>query len=269
MYIIEQLFRSDIDSVEISIDYPWPYKEYALLKYILHELKEKEIEINIHAPWRDLPLATPYEDLRKTIVRTIYESISYLKDMISTYIVLHPSTMQKIEIGNNRRDSLESLRKSLIEMKKLFDNNFLLLIENLNRGIAGDINGLVETIIDQEIGFCLDIGHLATYYMNYISSSGYYDTFYDYLGEIIDLFLDTNVKVYVIHLHDVDTDKREHLLLGEGFLDFKEIYKMINRLKPRYIVYEVFRDKRGNRMNFNKLLEKIGVYGSWAKIYIH
>ena len=78
--VIQELKSSGIDLYEISIDYPWSYRDLELLYSLLDILIENNIHIGIHAPWRDLFYASPYEDLRKVSVntlKTILSPVSY------------------------------------------------------------------------------------------------------------------------------------------------------------------------------------------------
>ncbi|MCD6300605.1 MAG: sugar phosphate isomerase/epimerase, partial [Staphylothermus sp.] len=69
------LLENKIELIELSIDYPWPQKQVELLRNAI-TCFANNFKISIHAPWRDLPLATPYENIRKTVVKELLNIIN-------------------------------------------------------------------------------------------------------------------------------------------------------------------------------------------------
>ncbi len=261
----ELLKKQKIDLLEVSLEYPWPYKYTDKLSELISRVKDDEFRIGLHAPWRDLPYATPYTVLDQAILDVIISSYEFLvrEGAVPEYIVVHPYTMQKIDIFDNRRDIINSLRRRTIALAE--KTSSIILLENLTKGFAGEITYLVESINGLEnAGICLDVGHLAARFNRELAS--HYDSFYDYLDEVVDVLRDTMVPV--IHIHDVDRLNREHLLIGEGILEFKRIYKSIAKLNPRFIVYEIFRSNK-IKPSIEKIAGIIGEQASWARIYIH
>jgi deoxyribonuclease-4 len=265
-----QLFKKySVELVEISIDYPWPFKEWKLLEELINELVNNNIHIGIHAPWRDIVLATPYNILGEAVEKLLVEILDKILKLIpyKTYIVLHPLTMQKIELFNNRRDIIESLEERLSSLSKALGDRATLLLENLTRGFASEpsyLREVVKSINSEDIGICLDIGHLATRYMRELKSR--YNDFYEYLEEVVEIINDVNVET--IHIHDVDNKGSEHLLIGEGVLEFKKIFKIISPLKPSHIIYEMFRSKK-TKPSLGEILRIINGQRTWVRIYIH
>jgi len=261
--------NSGIDFFEVSLDYPIPFKNSNKFFELLEKIKENGLGISIHAPWRDMVFATPYEELGTAVVDTIYKSIYAVKEFVSEkYVNVHPFTMQKIDILDNRKDVIKSLRRNtelLISKLKTIDEEFVLLLENVGKGFGSEPSDLLEAVEGLEnVGLCLDIGHLAHHYCRDLKN--YYESFYNYLKEVTQILSGQNVLV--IHLHDVDEKCREHLLIGEGKLAFKQIYKIISPLKPRYVVYEVFRSTK-EKITFKSILRNIGEQITWVRIYLH
>jgi deoxyribonuclease-4 len=265
-----QLFRKySVELVEISIDYPWPFREWRLLEELINELVESGIHIGIHAPWRDIVLATPYSILGEAIEKLLVEILGKVLELIpyKTYIVLHPLTMQRIELFNNRIDIIENLKKRLLSLDKALNNKATLLLENLTKGFASEpsyLREVIKSVNSDNIGICLDIGHLAARYIRELRNR--YSDFYEYLEEVVEIINDVSVET--IHIHDVDNKGSEHLLVGEGFLEFKKIFKTISSLKPSYIIYEMFRSKK-TKPSLEEILRIISGQRTWVRIYIH
>lgn len=258
-----------MDLVEISIDYPWPYKEIELLNSIIREAGRYDVSIGFHAPWRDIPLATPYDYLGEHIIILLSQILNPILDKLSyeTYVVLHPLTMQRIDIFDNRKDIISKMRKRILSLREKINKNASILLENLTKGFGSEPSYLREIIIElnkYNIGLCLDIGHLATRYFRELRNA--YNDFYDYLKEVIDILNDTNVLT--VHLHDTDGKRHEHLLVGEGVLEFKKVLKLLSLLKPRYVVYEMFRSRK-TMVTLEEILKIVNGQRTWVRIYIH
>ncbi len=255
-----------LDFVELSIDYPWPYKQVDLLEKTVSTIMKNGLLIGVHMPWRDLPFATPYNLIGEAVLSTIREVTEKLRSLTPSleYILVHPSTMQRIELYDNRRDIINSLRARIETLTETYPD-MIIVIENLSKGFAAEISNLIEAVENiDHAGICLDIGHLAARYVKELKD--HYDSFYDYLDEVLSML--DGINVPVIHLHDIDEKGREHLLVGEGFLKFKDIYKKISRLEPGYLVYEMFKSRK-EKPTIDKILKLVKEQVSWAKIYLH
>ncbi len=264
---LNSLFAHGVNMIELSIDYPWPFKESCRLQKIIALAKQNNMHINLHAPWRDIILASPYGEIGKASIEVILRSVNDLINEVSSYIVVHPLTMQRLDISNNRKEALLKFRENIRELTRklnLGSHNIMIVVENLVGGIGAEPGDLAATLEGLDhVGLCLDIGHLASRYKRYLS--GYYEGFYTYLKDVVESI--SGISVPVIHIHDVDEHGREHLLIGEGFLDFKQVFKIISKLGPKNIVFEVFRSKN-LRVDLNTIAKNIGDAVSWAKIYM-
>ncbi len=264
---LNSLLAYGVNMVELSIDYPWPFKESCKLQKLIALVKQNNMHINLHAPWRDIILASPYGEIGRASIEVILRSVNDLINEVSSYIVVHPLTMQRLDISDNRKEALSKFRENIKELTRRLDldnHSVMIVVENLVGGIGAEPGDLAETIEGLDhVGLCLDIGHLASRYKRYLSE--YYEDFYTYLKDVVESI--GGIKVHVIHIHDVDEHGREHLLIGEGFLDFKQIFKIISKLGPKNIVFEVFRSKN-LRVNLNTIAKNIGDAISWAKIYM-
>ena len=264
---LNSLLAYGVNMVELSIDYPWPFKESCKLQKLITLVKQNNMYINLHAPWRDIILASPYGEIGKASIEVILRSVNDLINEVSSYIVVHPLTMQRLDISDNRKEALSKFKENVKELTHRLDlgnHNVMIVVENMVGGIGAEPGDLAETLKDLDhVGLCLDIGHLASRYKRYLS--GYYEDFYTYLKDVVESI--GGISVPVIHVHDVDEHGREHLLIGEGFLDFKQVFKIISKLGPKNIVFEVFRSKN-LRVNLNTIAKNIGDAISWAKIYM-
>ncbi|ADI32268.1 TIM barrel protein [Staphylothermus hellenicus] len=267
--VINLISTYRIDLIEISIDYPWPYKEVDLLNNLILEAINYDIKISLHAPWRDIPFATPYDYLGEHIIKLLSQILNPILNKLpyETYIVLHPLTMQRIDILNNRKDIVSKTRKRMYLLRELINKNTSILLENLSRGFGSEPSYLREIVLGLDkynVGLCLDIGHLATRYFRELDNV--YSDFYEYLREVITMLND--IYIPTVHLHDTDGKTHEHILIGEGKLDFKKVLKTLSKLKPNHIIYEMFRSRK-TKPTLEEILKIVAGQRTWVRIYMH
>ncbi len=263
--IIKLAIANRLGLFEISIDYPWPYHNVNLLDEIVRLALDHNLRLGFHAPWRDLSLTTPYDVLGEAVVKVLIDSINYVQRLVEpSYIVVHPSTSQALEIIPSRYELIGKAVKRLQRICRVLRSNSMLIVENLSSGFSSDLDALINIIEETDcsnIGLCLDIGHLAVYYNKFVAHTNYYSSFYDYLEEVIDILRSSSIHVNVVHVHDV-VDGNDHLVIGDGELDFKKIYRVIANINPMYIVFETFKSLYG-RPSLEHVFNVVGVQKEW------
>ncbi|MET1159960.1 MAG: sugar phosphate isomerase/epimerase family protein [Thermoprotei archaeon] len=271
--LIREITKSNIDYVEFSIDYPLPYNEGLFKKSIslLNKLRNNNLEIALHAPWRDLAIASPYDRIRRASIETIIEAVKSVVSEISiSYVVIHPTTYQRTEISNSKSVSIRALRESIEYIHSYFsDTDILILIENLSRGFSSSIDTLVEilsNIKNRRIGLCFDVGHLKAYYDRHIRERGYYESFIDYYRDMLTIIKNSIPdRVYTVHVHGA-VDNMEHLPPNESDIEFKQVYKLLGEINPQYVLFEVFKS-RSKTLSINDVVEIARAGKTWLMIY--
>lgn len=269
--ILNKCRELGIEFVELSIDYPWPYKYLDKLYRVINIIREKHLLLGIHAPWRDIHLASPLEEIRKASVKEIVDTVKTIykmQIMDPVYIVLHVSSSQNQILANNRVDIIGSARKSIREIKEIIYNfstseKTMLCIENLSNGFTSLLQDLPE-IMDDNTCLALDIAHA---YVSYIRNfKNYYEDFTSYLSEFIELVGKNNIAV--IHFHNVSPDLREHIVPNQGVINFKEVLKVIRNTAVKYMLIEAYLDHKLKRITLHKLLELSRDFITWVKVYL-
>jgi len=270
--VIQELKSSGIDLYEISIDYPWSYRDLELLYSLLDILIENNIHIGIHAPWRDLFYASPYEDLRKVAVNTLKTILSPIIDKYPIeYIVVHVTSMQKAGFGNTYHDMVKAARKSIDEISQwLKSYNIYLCIENVPKGFSSKPEDLVA-ITGNSVYVALDIAHLYATYLRHFTSA--YADFNEFLKDCIVMI--GSDKILAIHFHDVVFIGNrifhhviEHILPGMGILEYKNVLKRLSRTKAKYLLIEAFIDSKGRHLKLHQVADGIREFLTWLKIYL-
>ncbi len=269
--LYDLLARNGYGLVEIDIDYPWFRRGTERFTEMAGEARARGIEIGIHAPWRDIHLASPYEAIRKASVETVIDTIDHVAPHRPPYMVIHVSTVQKLELPGVLDDAVEAGQRSIGELLDYIEEHgygILLGVENLSSGVSGNPETLLRIVepFRGKVSLCLDIGHLATWFNRFIRR-GYDGAFLDYLREYIARV--ARHRVEIMHLHDVASrGNREHLVIGEGDLDYKSILKTLRSLKPSYVVMETFRDRSRNMVAPDKAIEAMTGVMAWVRVYL-
>lgn len=269
--LIQELRSRGIDLYEISIDYPWTYKDNELLYSLLDILVENKVHIGIHGPWRDLFYSTPYEDIRKATINTLKNVLSPIINRYHVeYIVIHLTSMQRSGLGNNYHDMVKAARKSIDEISQwLNDYGIYLCIENVSKGFNSKPEDLA-TIMENNVYIALDIAHLyATYLRHFINA---YTDFNEFLEDCITMIgFD---RILAIHFHDVVYVGNnvflhvvEHILPGKGILKYKDILKKLSSTRVKYLLIEAFIDSKGRHLKLHQVADGIREFLTWLKIY--
>ncbi len=269
--LVEIKTSNIVNYFEISIDYPWPYRDTSVLKEFIKECFSRGYSIGVHAPWRDLFYATPYDALHGAMISVVNDVLEFFKDYSIDYIVLHITTSQKLQLSSNKEDVLKNSREIIGLIRKALPRETILVVENIPSGYSSTPQDLVEIVDNTEAHIALDIGHLATtYYKHYIDN---YNTFIDYLKDALTIL--ESIGIPLVHIHDVVFGKKgdltriiDHVIPGYGVLEWKSILKLLRDINPYYVLIEAFNDERGKQVKLESLLTRIREFLTWLRIYL-
>ncbi len=266
------LSRSGYGLVEIDIDYPWFARGVDVFEAIAGSAEEHGFVVGLHAPWRDIHLASPYEGVREAGVGVLVESLrEAVARVVPRYIVVHVSTAQKLELPGVVDDVVEAGRRSIGELYDFVSEELPgtgLFVENLSGGPSALVDVFLRIVspFRGRVGVCLDVGHLAVAF-NRFFRRGFGGGFVDFLRGFIGRL--GGVEVGVVHLHDVVfRGNREHIVLGQGDLDYKAVLKVLRSVSPRYVVVEAFRDRSRNSVSPERVVEEMGGVMAWLRVYL-
>lgn len=196
--------RDGFELIEILSE--GPYVAYRLLKddELIRDKKKSDIEINIHAPTVDLNLASLNDGIRRESVKQTCQTVDIANKIGANAITIHP--------GKIGRDDKE-LRKYAIELavesiSKCVDygkehGKIKVSVENLPKRFSFLGNSVEEIeYIQENTGskITIDTGHANT------------------CKDCEEFFKLKNIEYF--HINDNNGIKDQHLVLGEGTLDF-------------------------------------------------
>jgi sugar phosphate isomerase/epimerase len=180
-------------------------------------LESAGIPVSVHGPLFDLNPGSLDQIIRDytkfTFMRTL-NICSLLKAQIVVFhLGLNPLT-HRDERKKWLNHSLKTFRPVVNHAKRL---GIVIAIENMFLSTPDLLRQVIEKTDSPHMRVCLDIGHINVY--STVSLSKWFDA----LGKFI-------VK---IHINDNDARNDLHLAFGEGNVDFKKTYRLVNKAKIR------------------------------------
>lgn len=187
-----------------------------------------DLKVKIHAPFRDLNLASPNPHASKAATEEITKAAEVAEKLGSDTLTFHP--------GQNRGDrqkSLQTLQTRLTQLDKKAKNHPLnLCIENMaeEKYLLNKTQEIKQTLESLEnIHLTLDLGHAQA------------------AKNLKQITQQMPGKIRHAHISDMKDSKHPHLPLGKGTLNLKDAVK--NLKKTGYkgpIVIEAVGDKAVN-----------------------
>jgi sugar phosphate isomerase/epimerase len=172
------------------------------------------IKISVHSPLSDVNIASYNKAMRRSSVLQIKNSIDIASTLEPGIVVVHPGHIpilgKKFE-DKILKNSIESLGDCA---KYAFERDVMLCVENMPdiEGLLGkDINQLDKIVEDLDTYMTLDVGHANN--MKF---------------PVSEMLISPRIKH--IHLSDNDGSFDNHNAIGSASIDFKSLFKEINRI---------------------------------------
>ncbi|MBS7655716.1 sugar phosphate isomerase/epimerase [Candidatus Bathyarchaeota archaeon] len=198
--------KLEVNRVEIKLD------DLRFKNFLLNErkLNDFNFKLNFHLPVVDVNLGTPHKDLRGSFEKILFKSMFLVKKVNAEIVVCHAGRLNRVYpkalLPKVKNETIESLKKLFKTSENL---GVTFTLENdrkaFSPSLAGDLNSFQEMLNKIECKATLDIGHANTF------------------SNPIEFIKNINHKIINIHIHDNNGDKDEHLPLGKGKINFKEI----------------------------------------------
>jgi len=179
------------------------------------------MKFNIHGPIADMNIGSPSERLRKASIEELFRIICCCERLGIGCLTVHPGSA--IAYGDDIKARVrEATRQSLEEIDdRLQGSELSVALENMppaSWSICYDAKELLSLISGTKIGICYDIGHA-------------------HIAGSTQSFLESDVPVINLHLHDNHGSSDEHLPLGSGNIDIEFILRALGeRYKGDFII---------------------------------
>lgn len=183
-------------------------------------LAERGIEVNVHGPIFDLNPGSLDPVIRKHTRRAFEKAVEVARDLGAGGITFHTGfnpLLPERTVPGWLSLSLELWNR----LNGLADGSGLVLtLENMFEPAPALLLDLADSLESDSLRFCIDVSHIAIY-----STLGL-QRWWDELAP----------RVHAVHLNDTDAFSDEHLALGQGTLDFKDIFQRVVALPREPVV---------------------------------
>lgn len=179
------------------------------------KLVEAELAVTIHAPFFDLnPGAIEPYVFEATAIR-FRQTIAAAARLGARTIVFHPG-YEYWKYGGMDHLWLEASLEfwpAIIELAEEYE--LTLALENIFETHPGTLVELLDRIDSPRLGHCFDVGHWRLFS----------DT------SLPDWFAALGRHIVHLHLHDNTGESDEHRPIGEGDINFDQLFSLINNLE--------------------------------------
>ena len=253
---LERANEYGFDYVEVSLDYPWPER---LKGRALEEVKEARakygVAVAIHAPWRDVALASPRPQLREASLKLFEECLGFASSVEALYFNVHVATREAWAIKGVKERieeaALDSVKRLAGRAREL---GVELTVENNPEPLFGVPSMLKPLLSVEGVKLCLDVGHVA--YANWLVQQRGVEAFKHEVAELEGWVKAFKEKVLVGHLHDYvaeDKEFQDHLMPGAGGADVERDLKLLLEAGCRMLLLEVHWASRKKPAKFEDL----------------
>ncbi len=197
------------------------YREEDLLR-IRTELKQKGLNITIHAPFMDLSPGGVDTKIKGATIERLNQTIEVAAFFQSQMIVFHPGYNKWFFDGNVELwldNSIKTWEPLVLKAEKI---DIPLVLENIFEEEPSSLEKLISSINSSHFNFCFDTGHF--YLFSRTTMIDWFDSLGNYLKEV--------------HLHDNFKTSDDHLPAGDGEIDFDLFFQLIKRydINPIYTI---------------------------------
>jgi sugar phosphate isomerase/epimerase len=180
-------------------------------------LESEGIPVSVHGPLFDLNPGSLDQIIRDytkfTFMRTLNICSLLGAEIVVFHLGLNPLT-HRDDREKWLNYSLKTFRPVVNHAKRL---GVIIAIENMFLSTPDLLRQVIEKTDSPYMQVCLDIGHVNVY--STVSLSKWFDALSEYIVKI--------------HINDNDARNDLHLAFGEGNVDFKKTYRLVNRKKIR------------------------------------
>ncbi len=195
--------------------------DFSDFQRIAEKLQAHHLSVTLHGPFIDLSAGSS-DPAIKAVTRSRFEQLLKLVPVFRPRAVVCHAGYDWSRYGYNREEWIESSLDTWSWLAgSLVEQGSRLMLENVYENRPQDIGVILEGLKSQNVGFCLDAGHLFAFGRSELKP------WLEKLGSTIGQ----------LHLHDNHGRDDEHLPMGQGKIDFKLLFAyLISNDLPRPII---------------------------------
>jgi len=185
--------------------------------------KSYDLKYSVHTPFADINIASPSKPILKAVLKRLEKSIFYA-NALNVYVwVFHPGLKTGVSMFYPDMDWLQNLKTTRMLSKIASDYGVKIAVENVPEPypfLVKSVEAFTKFYeeINEDVGLVLDIGHAN-------------------INGQIERFLTTFAdKIVHIHAHDNNGKSDQHLGIGYGNIDWKNIANLLKRISYDKVV---------------------------------
>ena len=188
---------------------------------IAEKLHDHHLSTTLHGPFIDLSAGST-DPAIKAATRSRFKQLLKLVPVFRPAAVVCHAGYDWKRYGYFREEWIDSSLDSWSWLAgSLVEQGSRLMLENVYEDDPRDIRNILERLKGQNVGFCLDAGHLFAFGQSELKP--WLEGLGSYIGQL--------------HLHDNHGRGDDHLPMGEGKIDFKLLFAhLISNDLPRPII---------------------------------
>jgi len=186
------------------------------------------LKYSVHAPFADINIASPSKPMLKVMLKRLEKSISYASDLNAYVWVFHPGLETGVSMFYPGMSWLQNLKTARLLLKIASDYGVKIAIENVPEPYpflmmsVEDFTKFYDEF-NEDIGLAFDVGHA--------NLNGQTERFLTILAG----------KIVHIHVHDNDGKIDQHLGIGYGNIDWKNVANLLKRISyDKLVIIESF-----------------------------
>lgn len=258
--IFKEILEAGMDHVEVSVESPLDLEEAARL---CDAARRSGLSLGIHAPWREIFLASPVEEIRGAGLRATRSVVERLSSFEPDYFVVHGSSDQ-IACSSHEDLCLESLQRSLEELST---HGRTILLETTQGGCCGK-TGQILKLADKIPGLqlCIDLAHVAV--ENIVKAkSAWPRSISEAVQEVPEVLWRRARLIHVHGLRDRERRPRSHHDFARTPLGAEDVARTALTKGIEYIVFEVFyRSSGGDEAGPSAVVDEVARLRRWADL---
>lgn len=179
-----------------------------------------DLKYSIHAPIGDVNIASMSERMREAAVLELMATMECAIQMGVETVTIHPGFRPFVVKGMEDKAILRA-QKSLRTLDRVTrEFGIRMALENMPDFFmmigrtAEDMEALLE---GTDMGICFDVGHANT------------------AGQI-DEILKMKDRFVNVHVHDNVGDQDEHMTMGEGNINFEDVFSKLKGYRGNYVI---------------------------------
>lgn len=192
----------------------------SIINRMVDTMPSYDLSYSVHAPISDVNLASLNERFREASVIEMLNTLEMAASLDIDRVTIHPG-IAPMSVPYMEEKALEQSKRSLRSLDRISaEYGVMIAVENMPAlpFMIGQTAEEMKTLIgDTNLSFCFDIGHANT------------------TGQIDALISEFKDRIINIHIHDNHGLNDEHLTLGEGEIDFKDVIGKLSGYTGNYI----------------------------------